>query len=203
MFRRAVGGVCTGLAVIALVGCSGVSGNAEKSKPQPLEIGEAAQNYLSLVCPVNEQWDAIDAAIDGERLLVQRGESTEETAKHASGQLVALAKTVEAAATGLEEPEAPWPKSAQQPISDLATAMRADAKQLRETAKLTAEKRAEAAWSNAEVTANAAAAARSSLDLSDDERGSCAQWKAEQTEKKQADDGDATSEAGPQEDAQE
>ncbi|UTX54234.1 hypothetical protein [Leucobacter aridicollis] len=156
------------VAVLALTGCS-----APEPEPEELTVSAAGARYLDAVCPVNQVWDNVDAALDRLRLAVARGDSAD------TGPIIveleALQKSSAAAAERLTDPAVVWPDKAEAAVAAVAETLEADAQQAAEVAGLDADAIAGYSWEGGGTIAGAAADTRAALGLPADAGAACAE----------------------------
>ncbi|MGO1434327.1 MAG: hypothetical protein ACTHZM_01740 [Canibacter sp.] len=165
--------------VLTLTGCSLGS---DVDEPAPT-LPQAAENYLTAVCPVNEKWDEVDLTVDALEIEQDQGESGDsETVKKA---LSTLAYTAEKAAQELESQ--PWPEAAANDIQAVADALRNDAATAHSVQKLSAEKIISYQWPDAAKTAKLTEQIRQKLQATQNCNEFIESQQAQQKESEHAD----------------
>jgi hypothetical protein len=193
-FSRVAGAliVCIGLAVTA---CTAI----DDRPADKLSVSQAADQYLSVVCPVNDAWNALDLSIDNLRLELDHGHAD---AADATQKLKRFEKVATRAATELRKQRDSFPKSVHEPAADVADALERDADTAAKAVKLDAQKLAEFSWPNTEDTAQKTQIARKKLSLSADATTSCDAWKKRQKAKKLKNEGSKQNGSAPNGSAQ-
>lgn len=154
---------------LAASGCS-----RAEPEPEVVQLGKsaAAERYLEVVCPSNDAWDRLDAAIDELRLTEALGDPDPEEARAAAAEVKRENKALIA---GLEDPALAWPSPARGPIEELVAAVSAEQRALTEITTGTAAEILAQQWP---AEGGAAAAARAALGLTESPEASCAELAA-------------------------
>lgn len=143
------------VALLALLTACG----SDPPPPEP-QRDAAGEAYLAAVCPVNEAWDEVDAAIDALQIAVDRGAGDPAAVRAA---LTRLANRADRAAAQLDS--AAWPASARTAVAAVAAALRADADRARRAQEFSAREVVDYAWPGIDDTADRVRDARRALGV--------------------------------------
>ncbi|PRI10851.1 hypothetical protein B4915_08135 [Leucobacter massiliensis] len=155
---------------LTVLGCS----DPEPPPPEVLSVSAAGGAYLDAVCPVNAAWDAADLELDRLRLAAGRGGERLD-ARPLAEALRGVATASERAAEELDAASRRWPAGTEAAVESVLASLQDDAAQARRVAKLDADELLGYAWQDADVTGEAAAAARAALGLPEDPEAACAE----------------------------
>lgn len=170
----------TTLALMCVVTATVLTGcDASVPEPEPVAepftLTEAAETYLTTICPVNDAWDEVDRLVDDMRsALVIQPDDLALRADELRGALGTLAEVSSAAHDAIEATLEAMPPAAQDPLEAMQQTLIADADQARAVAELTPDEIVDHVWEGIDENARIATDTRVALDLDVENAPTCA-----------------------------